>query len=90
MSLYLCKTSDPSPCCDLQAVLGATDSGQVIVLCPTLEDELRPASLLQSCERRHRNLWKNLEAKVDENDHGNRVYKIIYVYVLYVHLNVCI
>ena len=38
------QTSDPSPCCDLQAVLGATDSGQVIVLCPTLEDELRPAS----------------------------------------------
>jgi hypothetical protein len=26
-----------------EAVLGGTDSGQVIVLCPTLEDELRPA-----------------------------------------------
>lgn len=82
------SSSDPSPCWDLQAVLGATDSGQVIVLCPTLEDELRPASR-QSCERRHSIFGKTGKPKWWK-DHRNRVDEIIYVYALYVHLNVCI
>ena len=47
----------------IEAVLGATDSGQVIVLCPTLEDELRPASR-SDWWRNIVYFGKNLEAKV--------------------------
>jgi len=47
------------------AVLGATDSGQVIVLCPTLEDELRPVQMLISL--RHRNVAESVVSIVDSH-----------------------
>lgn len=47
------------------AVLGGTDSGQVIVLCPTLEDELRPVQMLISL--RHRIVAESVVSIVDSH-----------------------
>lgn len=59
MALQVMEGNDAVVCSDRPgfvdmgwAVLGGTDSGQVIVLCPTLEDELRPVQMLISLRRR--------------------------------------
>jgi len=59
MALQVMEGKDAVVCSDRSgfvdmgwAVLGGTDSGQVIVLCPTLEDELRPVQMLISLRRR--------------------------------------
>ncbi|CAK9059329.1 unnamed protein product [Durusdinium trenchii] len=51
------------------AVLAATDSGQVIVLCPTLEDELHPVEMLISL--RHRKIAESVVSIVDSHTGSN-------------------